>query len=239
MQRARRGHATTEVHSFNAVNVLLLLLLKTCQRTRPLVSGLRHTQNKKRRSWGCAALPCTAAAASAGESSHCRSLLFRLPTCSARSITEARMRSTSSSAFLSCRALLLSTAIAQVRSSSRACCTLPCAAAAIAVDQDVAAATNAAKLVTAAVCYWLSGRPDAHVRSFTGARILSTSSSAFFSCRALLLSTASAPSACSTAETLVRTTSLLHMPTSVVDMLGFLQQQWAFVAAVQGQQAQP
>lgn len=56
----------------------------------------------------------------------------------------------------------------------------------------------------------------------TGARMRSTSANAAFSAAASVGLLGSTPSACSTACTLACTTELLAMPTSVVDMLGFL-----------------
>lgn len=60
----------------------------------------------------------------------------------------------------------------------------------------------------------------------TGARMRCTSERAAFSAAAsAVLTEFEHPRACSTACTLACTTELLAMPTSVVDMLGFLQQQ--------------
>jgi hypothetical protein len=68
----------------------------------------------------------------------------------------------------------------------------------------------------------LSGLPEGHVMFLTGARMRSTSANAPFSAAASAGLFGSTPSACSTACTLAWTTELLAMPTSVVDMLGFL-----------------
>lgn len=68
----------------------------------------------------------------------------------------------------------------------------------------------------------LSGLPDGHVMFLTGARMRSTSANAAFSAAASAGLLGSTPRACSTACTLAWTTELLAMPTSVVDMLGFL-----------------